>query len=180
MPTDRDAPTSGPQLGGINTQIQDQSSLDGRLGISGSVGGCAAWQERALQVEAPRWETLVARLGGLHREQGAVRVWRWVWRLRAPAQPVFDPLQAQARHAMQFPAELTRDACRTHTRELRLICIYFFTSHFFKVSAMVSSAGWVLASPWGLQGSMSPPGLSAGTNLLCTLSQPEPLSGPLF
>uniref|UniRef100_A0A8D1UCG4 Adhesion G-protein coupled receptor G5 n=1 Tax=Sus scrofa TaxID=9823 RepID=A0A8D1UCG4_PIG len=40
--------------------------------------------------------------------------------------------QAQARHAMQFPAELTRDACRTHTRELRLICIYFFTSHFFK------------------------------------------------
>ncbi|ELK15421.1 Putative G-protein coupled receptor 114 [Pteropus alecto] len=42
--------------------------------------------------------------------------------------------QAQAQHAMQFPAELTREACRTRPRELRLICIYFFTAHFFQVS----------------------------------------------
>nr|XP_031536499.1 adhesion G-protein coupled receptor G5 isoform X1 [Vicugna pacos]XP_031536500.1 adhesion G-protein coupled receptor G5 isoform X1 [Vicugna pacos] len=40
--------------------------------------------------------------------------------------------QAPAQHAMQFPAELTRDACRTHQRELRLICIYFSTTHFFQ------------------------------------------------
>ncbi|XP_006908853.1 adhesion G-protein coupled receptor G5 [Pteropus alecto] len=40
--------------------------------------------------------------------------------------------QAQAQHAMQFPAELTREACRTRPRELRLICIYFFTAHFFQ------------------------------------------------
>ncbi|KAB1251106.1 Adhesion G-protein coupled receptor G5 [Camelus dromedarius] len=48
------------------------------------------------------------------------------------AQPVFGCLQAPAQHAMQFPAELTRDACRTHQRELRLICIYFSTTHFFQ------------------------------------------------
>ncbi|XP_016006946.2 adhesion G-protein coupled receptor G5 [Rousettus aegyptiacus] len=40
--------------------------------------------------------------------------------------------QAQAQHAMQFPAELTQEACRTRPRELRLICIYFFTAHFFQ------------------------------------------------
>ncbi|XP_048210771.1 adhesion G-protein coupled receptor G5 isoform X2 [Perognathus longimembris pacificus] len=40
--------------------------------------------------------------------------------------------QPRARHAMQFPAELTRDACRTRLQELRLICIYFFTNRFFQ------------------------------------------------
>nr|XP_055188183.1 adhesion G-protein coupled receptor G5 isoform X3 [Nyctereutes procyonoides] len=40
--------------------------------------------------------------------------------------------QAWVPHAMQFPAELTQDACRTRPRELRLICIYFFTDHFFQ------------------------------------------------
>ncbi|XP_057568866.1 adhesion G-protein coupled receptor G5 [Hippopotamus amphibius kiboko] len=40
--------------------------------------------------------------------------------------------QAQTQHAMQFPAELTRDACRTRSRELRLICIYFFSTRFFQ------------------------------------------------
>ncbi|XP_063103454.1 adhesion G-protein coupled receptor G5 isoform X5 [Cavia porcellus] len=42
--------------------------------------------------------------------------------------------QARARHAMHFPAELTRDACSTpvRPRELRLICIYFFTNSFFQ------------------------------------------------
>ncbi|KAM6177431.1 adhesion G-protein coupled receptor G5 [Erethizon dorsatum] len=42
--------------------------------------------------------------------------------------------QAQAPHAMHFPAELTRDACSTpaRPRELRLICIYFFTTSFFQ------------------------------------------------
>uniref|UniRef100_A0A8C0WGR5 Adhesion G-protein coupled receptor G5 n=1 Tax=Castor canadensis TaxID=51338 RepID=A0A8C0WGR5_CASCN len=46
--------------------------------------------------------------------------------------PVHGPLQARARHAMQFPAELTWDACRTRLTELRLICIYFFTPRFFQ------------------------------------------------
>ncbi|XP_058135937.1 adhesion G-protein coupled receptor G5 [Dasypus novemcinctus] len=42
-------------------------------------------------------------------------------------------LRAVAPHAMQFPAELTRNACRTRRpRELRLICVYFFTSFFFQ------------------------------------------------
>nr|XP_020138171.1 adhesion G-protein coupled receptor G5 [Microcebus murinus] len=40
--------------------------------------------------------------------------------------------QAGGHHAMQFPAELTRDACRTRPRELRLVCVYFFTDTFFK------------------------------------------------
>lgn len=42
--------------------------------------------------------------------------------------------QARAPHAMHFPAELTRDACTTpaRPRELRLICIYFFTTSFFQ------------------------------------------------
>ncbi|XP_036297134.1 adhesion G-protein coupled receptor G5 [Pipistrellus kuhlii] len=40
--------------------------------------------------------------------------------------------QTWARHAMQFPTELTRKACRTRRRELRLICVYFFTSRLFQ------------------------------------------------
>ncbi|XP_012883449.1 PREDICTED: probable G-protein coupled receptor 114 isoform X2 [Dipodomys ordii] len=41
--------------------------------------------------------------------------------------------QLQALHTMQFPAELTWDACsRTRLAELRLICIYFFTNKFFQ------------------------------------------------
>uniref|UniRef100_A0ABI7W390 Adhesion G protein-coupled receptor G5 n=1 Tax=Felis catus TaxID=9685 RepID=A0ABI7W390_FELCA len=40
--------------------------------------------------------------------------------------------QASVPHAMQFPAELTQNACRTRPRELRLICIYFFTDYFFQ------------------------------------------------
>ncbi|XP_004626107.1 adhesion G-protein coupled receptor G5 [Octodon degus] len=42
--------------------------------------------------------------------------------------------QAQAWHAMHFPAELTWDACSAPARpkELRLICIYFFTTSFFQ------------------------------------------------
>lgn len=39
--------------------------------------------------------------------------------------------KARARHAMQFPSELTRKACRTRRRELRLICMYFFTTRLF-------------------------------------------------
>ncbi|KAM4833735.1 adhesion G-protein coupled receptor G5 [Thomomys bottae] len=41
-------------------------------------------------------------------------------------------LQPRAPHAMQFPAELTQDACRTRLADLRLICIYFFTNLFFQ------------------------------------------------
>ncbi|XP_055476956.1 adhesion G-protein coupled receptor G5 [Psammomys obesus] len=41
--------------------------------------------------------------------------------------------KAWAPHAMQFPAELTKGACATsRPAELRLICIYFFTSHLFQ------------------------------------------------
>uniref|UniRef100_A0A8C5L9V7 Adhesion G-protein coupled receptor G5 n=1 Tax=Jaculus jaculus TaxID=51337 RepID=A0A8C5L9V7_JACJA len=41
--------------------------------------------------------------------------------------------QARTPHAMQFPAELTQNACRTSwPAELRLICIYFFSAHFFQ------------------------------------------------
>lgn len=41
--------------------------------------------------------------------------------------------QAWAPHAMQFPAELTKDACVTsRPAELRLICVYFFTAHLFQ------------------------------------------------
>uniref|UniRef100_A0A2I3MSK5 Adhesion G-protein coupled receptor G5 n=1 Tax=Papio anubis TaxID=9555 RepID=A0A2I3MSK5_PAPAN len=39
---------------------------------------------------------------------------------------------AWGQHAMQFPAELTQDACKTRPGELRLICIYFSNAHFFK------------------------------------------------
>ncbi|XP_023582639.1 adhesion G-protein coupled receptor G5 [Trichechus manatus latirostris] len=42
-----------------------------------------------------------------------------------------DP-QAWAPHRMQFPAELTRKACQTRRKELRLICVYFYTSFFFQ------------------------------------------------
>ncbi|XP_070244470.1 adhesion G-protein coupled receptor G5 isoform X2 [Bos mutus] len=40
--------------------------------------------------------------------------------------------QARPQHAMQFPAELTRNACRTRSRDLRLICIYFSSTRFFQ------------------------------------------------
>ncbi|KAG8524306.1 Adhesion G-protein coupled receptor G5 [Galemys pyrenaicus] len=43
-----------------------------------------------------------------------------------------EAYQAQARHAMQFPAVLTRGACKNRARDLRLICIYFSNSYFFK------------------------------------------------
>ncbi|XP_025124514.2 adhesion G-protein coupled receptor G5 isoform X5 [Bubalus bubalis] len=33
---------------------------------------------------------------------------------------------------MQFPAELTQNACRTRSRDLRLICIYFSSTRFFQ------------------------------------------------
>uniref|UniRef100_A0A8C6B696 Adhesion G protein-coupled receptor G5 n=1 Tax=Monodon monoceros TaxID=40151 RepID=A0A8C6B696_MONMO len=40
--------------------------------------------------------------------------------------------QAQVPLAMQFPAELTHDACRVRPRELTLICIYFSDTRFFQ------------------------------------------------
>ncbi|XP_034378937.2 adhesion G-protein coupled receptor G5 isoform X2 [Arvicanthis niloticus] len=41
--------------------------------------------------------------------------------------------QAWAPHAMQFPDELTKGTCVTsRPAELRLICIYFFTTHLFQ------------------------------------------------
>ncbi|KAK2085125.1 Adhesion G-protein coupled receptor G5 [Saguinus oedipus] len=61
--------------------------------------------------------------------------------------------QARSQHAMQFPSELTRDACKTRPRELRLICIYFSNAHFFK-------EGVVPVPSWDpLQVSTSLPGL---------------------
>ncbi|XP_007520191.1 adhesion G-protein coupled receptor G5 isoform X1 [Erinaceus europaeus] len=35
-------------------------------------------------------------------------------------------------HTMRFPAELTRKPCRKQLKQLRLICIYFFFTHFFQ------------------------------------------------
>ncbi|XP_075392819.1 adhesion G-protein coupled receptor G5 [Tenrec ecaudatus] len=40
--------------------------------------------------------------------------------------------EARPPHSMQFPAELTQEACQVPIRELRLICIYFYTSFFFQ------------------------------------------------
>ncbi|XP_045149837.1 adhesion G-protein coupled receptor G5 [Echinops telfairi] len=46
--------------------------------------------------------------------------------------PEVRRLRARPPHSMQFPAELTQEACQAPIRELRLICIYFYTSFFFK------------------------------------------------
>lgn len=83
---------------------------------------------------------------------------------------------------MQFPAELTRDACRARRHgELRLICIYFFTDYFFQVSAREGGreqAQRVPAPPWGaLQASVPLPGICAGTSPWCSLSPPLSLLG---
>ncbi|XP_070626730.1 adhesion G-protein coupled receptor G5 isoform X3 [Bos indicus] len=45
--------------------------------------------------------------------------------------------QARPQHAMQFPAELTRNACRTRSRDLRLICIYFSSTRFFQSALLL-------------------------------------------
>lgn len=74
-------------------------------------------------------------------DRGPEGCWGRAGGLGHRAQPVLGPLQARARHAMQFPAELTRETCRTHPGELRLICIYFFNAHFFKVSTTVGPGG---------------------------------------
>lgn len=42
---------------------------------------------------------------------------------------------------MQFPAELTQNACRARPRELRLICIYFLATYYFQVSALAAEEG---------------------------------------
>ncbi|XP_004395890.1 PREDICTED: probable G-protein coupled receptor 114 [Odobenus rosmarus divergens] len=52
-------------------------------------------------------------------------------------------------HAMQFPAELTQDACRDPSRELRLICIYFFTDYFFQNSNSSLLNNYVLGAQLG-------------------------------
>ncbi|XP_077754433.1 adhesion G-protein coupled receptor G5 isoform X1 [Canis aureus] len=57
--------------------------------------------------------------------------------------------QAWVPHAMQFPAELTQDACRTRPRELRLICIYFFTDHFFQNTNSSLLNNYVLGAQLG-------------------------------
>ncbi|XP_072492822.1 adhesion G-protein coupled receptor G5 isoform X2 [Notamacropus eugenii] len=42
--------------------------------------------------------------------------------------------KAQTRHVMQFPAELTQQACKAKeaSQQLRLICVYFDMKHFFQ------------------------------------------------
>ncbi|KAM5297268.1 adhesion G-protein coupled receptor G5 isoform 1-T2 [Glossophaga mutica] len=48
-----------------------------------------------------------------------------------PEQP--QQARTKVRHAMQFPKELTQKACKLRRpRRLRLICVYFSTSHFFQ------------------------------------------------
>lgn len=49
-------------------------------------------------------------------------------------QPVCGPAQVRQEHTMQFPAELTTEACKRRPTELRLICVYFLTPYFFQVS----------------------------------------------
>ncbi|XP_070626736.1 adhesion G-protein coupled receptor G5 isoform X6 [Bos indicus] len=59
--------------------------------------------------------------------------------------PAFPPvwaldsalIAARPQHAMQFPAELTRNACRTRSRDLRLICIYFSSTRFFQSALLL-------------------------------------------
>lgn len=58
-----------------------------------------------------------------------------LWSLTSRPQPFCCPPQAWAPHGMQFPAELTKDACvASQPAGLRLICIYFFTAQLFQVS----------------------------------------------
>lgn len=72
---------------------------------------------------------------------------------------------------MQFPTELTKQACRTRRRELRLICMYFFNTRFFPVSAMAGPAGWRWLLPGGPAASMQPPGFWVGTSIRGTSPQ---------
>lgn len=92
--------------------------------------------------------------------------------------------QARARHAMQFPTELTTKACRTRPRELRLICMYFFSTRFFPVSAggrgarrrgLASSwgRGGIHATAWALGGDRH-----QGDRPVVPPEPPLPLSGP--
>lgn len=91
------------------------------------------------------------------------------------------PPQAWVSHAMQFPAQLTQDACRNSPRELRLICTYFLTDYFFQVRALVGLAGWAPAPSWGHCGHPCHQRASrqgpapAGTSPSCT--RPLPLLG---
>ncbi|XP_066205144.1 adhesion G-protein coupled receptor G5 [Saccopteryx leptura] len=73
-----------------------------------------------LTLETPTIQTLVFKLGcnfaGLSLNSDALEHVPKTW----------------GRHAMQFPTELTQKACRTRPKELRLVCIYFFTNRFFQ------------------------------------------------
>lgn len=60
----------GPQLGGNNSR---QGQPGGRAGISASLRGGAALEERALQVEAWRNDPPGIRPGRLHKDRGAVK-----------------------------------------------------------------------------------------------------------
>ncbi|XP_034494438.1 adhesion G-protein coupled receptor G5 isoform X2 [Ailuropoda melanoleuca] len=59
-----------------------------------------------------------------------------------------DP-QAWVSHAMQFPAQLTQDACRNSPRELRLICTYFLTDYFFQNTNSSLLNNYVLGAQLG-------------------------------
>uniref|UniRef100_G1U7E4 Uncharacterized protein n=1 Tax=Oryctolagus cuniculus TaxID=9986 RepID=G1U7E4_RABIT len=69
------------------------------------------------------------------------------------------PEQARPGHSMQFPAELTPGSLQEPLFKLRLICVYFLTTHFFQVSA-----GWV-AEGGALLTFLLLPGLRVGTGL---------------
>ncbi|XP_059009229.1 adhesion G-protein coupled receptor G5 isoform X5 [Mustela lutreola] len=62
--------------------------------------------------------------------------------------------KAGVSHAMYFPAELTKDACRARPRELRLICIYFSTAYFFQNANSLVLNNYVLGAQLG-QGHVS-------------------------
>ncbi|XP_077607466.1 adhesion G-protein coupled receptor G5 isoform X5 [Crocuta crocuta] len=81
---------------------------------------------------------------------------------------VLEPVpQARVPHAMQFPAELTQDACRARRHgELRLICIYFFTGYFFQEGYTVTCVFWKEEASKDHWGVWSPEG--------CRTEQPSP------
>ncbi|XP_077919208.1 adhesion G-protein coupled receptor G5 isoform X5 [Halichoerus grypus] len=72
----------------------------------------------------------------------------------------------QVSHAMQFPAELTQDACRAPPRELRLICVYFFTDYFFQEGYTVTCVFWKEGASEHYWGLWSPEG--------CRTEKPSP------
>lgn len=161
-----EAPSSGAQLVRQVTQIQGQICPEGRPGSQqvwrrcSQRGGFCRGEARGKRCwgEAGRASQGVGAREGVGADLEALGT---ALSLAGP------PQTAKARHAMQFPTELTKKACRTGRRELRLICMYFFNTRFFPVSAVGDPAGWRWPLPGGAAASMPLPGFWVGTSPLC-------------